>query len=403
MTILYCDCFSGISGDMFLGALLDAGLPVEHLSEQFNLLNLSEFQGVTAQRVRKGALAATLLKLDIHDPSDDHDHPHDYHSQSRRLSDIRSLIESSGLSEPVRQTSFKIFQKLAEAEAKVHGSSIEEVHFHEVGAVDSILDIVGAAIGLDYFNVQAVFSSALPLGTGQVNTQHGLLPLPAPATMELIRMAQAPVTASKATVELVTPTGAAIMASLAVFTQPNMKVKQVGVGAGQRDLEWPNILRVLIGDSDKVLGTYLEIETNIDDMNPQIYGHVMAKLFQAGALDVYFTPIFMKKNRPATKLSVIARKEDEHCICDLLLRETSTLGVRVKSISRHEAEREMRTIETCYGQVPVKLKIMDGDVIQATPEFDACVRLAEKNNMTVFHIIKEADALAISSIKKHSP
>jgi uncharacterized protein (TIGR00299 family) protein len=403
MTILYCDCFSGISGDMFLGALLDAGLPVELLSEQFNLLNLSEFQGVTAQKVRKGALAATLLKLDIRDPSDDHDHHHDHHSQSRCLSDIRSLIESSGLSEPVRQTSLKIFKNLAEAEAKVHGSSIEEVLFHEVGAVDSILDIVGVAIGLDYFNVQAVFSSTLPLGTGQVNTQHGLLPLPAPATMELIRMAQAPVTASKATVELVTPTGAAILASTAVFSQPNMKVKQVGVGAGQRDLEWPNILRVLIGDSDEVLGTYLEIETNIDDMNPQIYGHVMAKLFQVGALDVYFTPIFMKKNRPATKLSVIARKEDEHCICDLLLRETSTLGVRVKPISRHEAEREMRTIETCYGQVPVKLKIMDGDVIQATPEFDACVRLAEKNNMTVFHIIKEADALAISSFKKHSP
>jgi len=394
MTILYCDCFSGISGDMFLGALLDAGLPLEHLSKQLKLLNLPEFQGVTAEKVHKGALAATLLKLEIQAHPEEHDHHHDHSSHHRHLGDIRSLIESSGLSETVRQTSLKIFQKLAEAEAKVHGSSIEEVHFHEVGAVDSILDIVGAAVGLEYFNIQSVFSSALPLGTGQINTQHGLLPLPAPATLELIRMAQAPVIASKATVELVTPTGAAILASLAAFSQPDMKLNQVGIGAGRRDLEWPNVLRLLIGVQEEVPGTHLEIETNIDDMNPQIFGHVMAKLFQAGALDVYFTPIFMKKNRPATRLSVIARKEDEQSICDLLLRETSTLGVRVKPIWRHEAEREMRIIETCYGQVPVKLKILNGDIIQATPEFDACVRLAEQAGIPVVQVLQEAAAVS---------
>jgi uncharacterized protein (TIGR00299 family) protein len=244
MNILYCDCFSGISGDMFLGALLDAGLPVEHLSEQFKLLNMPEFHGVTTEKVHKGALAATLLKLEIHEHQEEHGHHHDHH---RHLGDIRSLIEASGLSESVQQTSLKIFQKLAEAEACVHGSSIEEVHFHEVGAVDSILDIVGAAIGLEYFNIQSVFSSALPLGTGQVVTQHGLLPLPAPATLELIRMAQAPVIASKATVELVTPTGAAILASLATFCQPEMRLEKVGIGAGRRDLEWPNVLRLMIG------------------------------------------------------------------------------------------------------------------------------------------------------------
>jgi uncharacterized protein (TIGR00299 family) protein len=232
---------------MFLGAFLDAGLPIEHLSEQFKLLNLPEFQGVSAEKVHKGALAAILLRLDIHDHADEHDHQDGHPNHHRHMSDIRDLIEASGLSDTVKQTTLKIFQKLAEAEAKVHGSSLEDVHFHEVGAVDSILDIVGAAVGLEYFNIQSVFSSALPLGTGQVNTQHGLLPLPAPATLELIRMAQAPITASNATVELVTPTGAAILASLATFRQPVMKLKHVGIGAGQRDLEWPNILRVIIG------------------------------------------------------------------------------------------------------------------------------------------------------------
>jgi len=394
MNILYCDCFSGISGDMFLGALLDAGLPVEHLSEQFNLLNLPEFQGVTAEKVHKGALAATLLKLDIHEHQEEHDHHHEHHIPHRHLDDIRNQIDASGLSESIHQTSLKIFQKLAEAEATVHGSSIEDVHFHEVGAMDSILDIVGAAVGLEYFSIQSVFSSALPLGTGQINTQHGLLPLPAPATLELIRMAQAPIAASNATVELVTPTGAAILASLATFCQPNMKLKQVGIGAGRRDLEWPNVLRVLIGVQEEVFGTHLEIETNIDDMNPQIYGHVMEKLFQAGALDVYFTPIFMKKNRPATRLSVIARREDEPIICDLLLRETSTLGVRVKPVERREAEREIRNIETSFGQVPIKLKILDGDIIQATPEFDVCVRLAEQAGVPVTRVLQEAAAVS---------
>ena len=391
MTILYCDCFSGISGDMFLGALLDAGLPVEYLSEQFKRLNLPEFQGVVTEKVHKGALVASLLNLVIHEYKEEHGHDLGHH---RCLGDIRNLIESSDLSKSVRQTSLNVFQKLAEAEAKVHGTSIEEVHFHEVGAVDSILDIVGAAVGLEYFNIQSVFSSPLPLGTGQVNTQHGLLPLPAPATLELIRMAQAPVTASKATVELVTPTGAAILASLATFHQPDMKLEQIGIGAGRRELEWPNVLRVLIGTRDETYGTHLEIETNIDDMNPQIFGAVMAKLFQAGALDVYFTPIFMKKNRPATKLSVIARKEDELILCDLLLRETSTLGVRVKSILRHEAEREMRIIGSPYGQVPVKLKILNGETVQVTPEFDACVLLAEQAGIPVTKVLEDITALS---------
>ncbi|NLP11337.1 nickel pincer cofactor biosynthesis protein LarC [bacterium] len=246
MAILYCDCFSGISGDMFLGALIDASLPVEHLTNQFEQLHLHEFEGASVQKVHKGAIEATILKFDLHEDHDNHDYE-DHHDHHRHFSDIRDLIETSALSKRVKQTSLKIFQQLAEAEAKVHGTSVDEVHFHEVGAVDSILDIIGAAVGLEYFDVTAVYASALPLGTGQVYTQHGLLPLPAPATMELIRKVQAPVVPSKATVELVTPTGAAILAALAEFRQPEMKITHLGIGAGQRDLEWPNILRVMIG------------------------------------------------------------------------------------------------------------------------------------------------------------
>lgn len=394
MNILYCDCFSGISGDMFLGALVDAGLPVEVLSEQFKKLDLPEFQDIRADKVQKGALAATQIRLIF----DQHLYDSHGHNQHRHLGDISNLIENSGLSEKIKQTSMLIFQKLAEAEARVHGTSIAEVHFHEVGAVDSILDIVGAAVGLEYFNIQAVNSSALPLGAGQVKTQHGLLPLPAPATLELLRSANAPVRSTKATVELVTPTGAAILSALAQFRQPDMKLAHVGIGAGQRDMEWPNILRIFIGESSEETDPYLEIETNIDDMNPQVYGPVMQSLFQAGALDVFFTPIFMKKNRPGTKLSVICRKSDEQPLCDILLRETTTLGVRVKSIWRHEAERVMQDIQTHYGSIPVKLKIIQGKVIQAVPEFDICLRLADEHNLPVLQIIKEAEAICIPNL-----
>ena len=402
MAILFCDCFSGISGDMFLGALLDAGMPIEYISEQFRRLNLDEFHEVTAEKVCKGALAATQLNLEIHDHSAEHHHGHDHHDDHHRhLGDIKNLIEASSLSDRVKQTSLRIFQKLAEAEAKVHGSSIDDVHFHEVGAVDSILDIVGAAIGLEYFQVDAIYASPLPLGTGHVVTQHGLLPLPAPATMELIRMAQAPVTASKATVELVTPTGAAILAALAQFCQPEIKVDRIGVGAGRRDLEWPNILRIMIGTSDHATTSYLEIETNIDDMNPQVYGYLMAKLFQVGALDVFFTPLFMKKNRPATKLSVIACKENEPEICALILRETSTMGLRIKPVNMLEAQWKMQNIETRFGAVPVKIKYVNGESIQTKPEFDVCVRLAEENNVPLIQILQETELLALAACKEN--
>ena len=403
MTFLYCDCFSGISGDMFLGALLDAGLPKAHLSEQFTKINLPEFHSVRAEKVHKGALVATQLVLEFQDHHEEHHHEgheeHHHHDEYRQhghhhrhFSDIKALIESSSLSSTVKETSLLIFRKLAEAESQVHGVTVEEVHFHEVGAVDSILDIVGAAVGLEYFNVQSVYSSALPLGTGQVNTQHGLLPLPAPATLNLLQMAHAPTYPSRATTELITPTGAAILAALAQFRQPEMNIDRIGIGAGRRDLEWANILRLVFGTHDDRYGSHLVIETNIDDMNPQVYGHVMEKLFHAGALDVYFTPIYMKKNRPGTKLSVIVHQEDETVISDLILRETSTLGVRVKPVQRHEAKREILTVETRYGQVAVKVKILGGKRVQATPEYDNCVRLAKEAGVPLNRVLQEAIA-----------
>jgi pyridinium-3,5-bisthiocarboxylic acid mononucleotide nickel chelatase len=328
--------------------------------------------------------------LEIHN----HDEKTDHHSHHRNFDDIRNLIESSELSESVRQTSVRIFEKLATAEANVHGISIQEVHFHEVGAADSILDIVGAAIGLEYFNIQTVYSSSIPLGSGRVMTHHGLLPLPAPATLELIQVANIQVSPSSATVELVTPTGAAILATLAIFQQPAMNIKTIGIGAGQRDFEWPNILRLMIGEEESTPHTFIEIETNIDDMNPQIYGYVMDKLFQMGALDVYLTPIIMKKNRPATRLSIIGREEDESKLTDVILHETSTLGVRVSKIHRHEADRETRMIDTIFGKIPVKVKILNGKIVQATPEFDDCVKIAVVKEVPLTKVMREASVAA---------
>ncbi len=391
MTILYCDCFSGISGDMFLGALLDAGLPMEHLSEQFKLLNLPEYRSVQVNKIKKGALAATLMAFDIEEHTHDHHGHHcHHHPVHRHFHDIMHMIWESELAQPVKELAMAIFHKLAMAEARVHGTSIDEVHFHEVGAVDSILDIVGAAVGLHYFGIDDVYASALPLGSGSIHTEHGLLPLPAPATMELMRMMNAPVVPSPAAVELVTPTGAAILAACATFAQPGMSIHHVGIGAGQRDLEWPNVLRILIGSTKNEIETHVELETNIDDMNPQILGHAMETLFKAGALDVFFTPIYMKKNRPGAKLSVIARKIDESKLAEIMLRETSTLGVRVHPVHRHEADREMRSIETRFGMIPVKVKRMDGQVTQAVPEFDVCVKLAEEAGVPVADVLQAA-------------
>lgn len=380
MKFAYCDCFSGISGDMFLGAFVDGGLSPDLLREQIALLNLPEPVELRVDEVRKGALRATQVDVIV---GESHHHRH--------LADIVHLIDSSGLSEGVKRTSLAIFQTLAEAEARVHGTSIDHVHFHEVGALDSIVDIVGAAVGLEALGIDRLYSSAVPFSGGQIQTQHGLLPLPAPATLEILKNAHAVMTPSQAQVELVTPTGAAILATLATFERPNLVLTGVGIGAGKRELAWPNVFRLIFGESSAESEYPLVlIETNIDDMNPQLFGHVMAKLFEAGALDVYLTPIYMKKNRPATLMGVVARRQDEPAFARMILTETSTLGMRVSPVYRYIAQREFKTVSTAFGDVPVKIKLLDGRPIQAMPEYDACAQLANEKNVPLAEVYTAA-------------
>jgi uncharacterized protein (TIGR00299 family) protein len=390
MKVAYCDCFSGISGDMFLGALLDAGLPLDHLRGMLGLLKLPDPFEIGVSKVHKGAIQASLF--DVRMEAHEHEHTHT-HAHSRNFADIRELIGASSLSDAVKAASLGIFQRLAEAEAGVHGEPVDEVHFHEVGAVDSIIDTVGAAVGLEYLGIERLYASPLPLGSGKVNTQHGLLPVPAPATLQLLAAAHAPVVPSTAQVELVTPTGAAILASLATFEQPAMTLTGLGTGAGRRDLPWPNVLRLMLGETESGSQPMVVIETNIDDASGQVLGHVMGRLFAAGALDVYFTPIYMKKNRPATMLSVVARKADEAALAHLILQETSTFGMRVQPIYRYEAGRSFQNVQTEYGEVPVKLKILDGKVVQAAPEYDICARLANDHQVPLMQVYAAAAAL----------
>jgi uncharacterized protein (TIGR00299 family) protein len=380
MKIAYADCFSGISGDMFLASLLDAGLPLEVLQESIEKLNLPDKVELRLSETHKGALRAANLEVIV---------PHSHHH--RHLADILEILNNSQLSEQVKGTAARIFTLLAEAEARVHGEPVEQVHFHEVGALDSIVDVTGAVLGLEALGIERLYASPLPYGSGTINSAHGLLPLPAPATLEVLRLAQAPLTPSPSEAELVTPTGAAILGALATFGRPNLTITGTGIGAGKRDLPWPNLMRLIIGEtSPNNASEMVQLETNIDDMNPQFYGYIMEKLFAAGARDVYLTPIQMKKNRPATMLAVIAYRRDEAALAELLLRETTTLGLRVQPIGRYEAQREFRQIQTSFGNLTVKLKILDGTVIQSVPEYDECVRLANENGVSLAAIYKAA-------------
>ncbi len=385
---------------MFLAAMLDAGFPLEKLRAAFSQLGLPEYRDVSFQKVMKGAISAGkvefLLNSDGHaHDHDEHHHDHEPHHHHRSYTDIRSLLDSSQLPRAVIEKSQRVFYKIAEAEAAVHQTSIDDVHFHEVGAVDSILDVVGAAAALDYFKIEKMFASALPLGSGQVMTQHGLLPIPAPATAWLLADMSAPVRPSQVSKELVTPTGAGILAAFAAFEEPSMNVLHLGTGAGNAELPHPNIMRVLIGESAEIEPACVELSCNLDDMPAEQIGAVMDRLFDLGALDVFFTPIQMKKNRPAVMLTVIANGADEQKISDLMLRETTTLGVRVHDLRRHKAEREILTLDTSFGTVRVKEKRLNGKRVGLHPEFDDCQRIARETGLPLIEIyrriLKELD------------
>ncbi|MCL5074578.1 MAG: nickel pincer cofactor biosynthesis protein LarC [Chloroflexi bacterium] len=382
--IAYFDCYSGISGDMCLAALLDAGVPADVLRAALSNLELGGYE-LTVGKVVKGGLQGTQVCVRV---PGEQAHPH------RHLADILELIDRSNLEIRIKERSGRIFQQLAKAEAMVHGISPEEVHFHEVGAVDAIIDVVGTAICLDLLGVESVYASSLPLGSGRVKCDHGILPVPSPAVLELVRAAGAPVSPGGAEVEIVTPTGAAILCELATFSQPLMRVEKIGYGFGQKELSWPNALRVWLGEpladarkQDKII----LIEANIDDMSPELLGYTMERLFALGALDVYFTPIQMKKNRPGVKLSVLAAPEMAGELAEKILTETTTLGVRYAEFQRLKAMRWQEKVDTPWGPVGVKVKSW-ANKISRTPEYEDCRKIALEHGLLleeVYRIVQE--------------
>lgn len=385
--IAFLDLPAGLSGDMFLGCLVDAGWPIEELGATLEALALpSGSWQVRAEQVLRGPLRATLVHVEVADSG-----------QHRRLGDIRALIERASLPPWVQAHAIATFSRLAMAEARIHGEPVEQIHFHEVGALDAIADIVGAAAGLHALGIEQLYASAAPLGDGWVQSAHGQLPLPAPATLELLAAAHAPTRPAPGPGELVTPTGAALLAQYARFEQPEMRLARIGTGAGQRNPPWPNVARLWVGEP-LAAGGMVEIATNIDDMNPELVAAVSRRLFAAGARDVWLTPVQMKKGRPGVMLAALAPAGLEAALADLLLRETTTLGVRVHAVHRHEADREQRTVDTRYGPIRVKLKRIDGQIWGAMPEYDDCQAAADAAGAPVRLVYEEALARAQSLV-----
>lgn len=377
--IAYLDIPSGISGDIFLGCLVDGGWSVAALQETIAALHLpADSWQVTAQSVMRGPLRATLVDVQAA-VGDAH----------RHLGDINHIINQATLPDRVKANALAIFRRLAAAEANVHGSTIEEVHFHEVGALDAIIDIVGVCAGLDALQIAQLYASGAPLGEGWTNSAHGRIPLPAPATLALLTAAGAPTRPAPGPGELVTPTGAAILAELAIFEQPRMRLQRTGLGAGQKEFAWPNIARLWLGEPLDG-GQLVQLETNIDDMNPEFYEPVRERLFAAGAVDVWTTPIGMKKGRPSTMLSVLGPAAQEQLLVEILLRETTTLGVRGHYVHRHEAQRDFVRVDTIYGPVSLKRKWMYNEVVSAKPEYEECLRLAGDHGVAVQTVYEAA-------------
>jgi uncharacterized protein (TIGR00299 family) protein len=378
--IAYLDLPSGLSGDMFLGCLMDAGWPLERLRSIVAALDLDAAEwSISSRSVMKGPVRATLVDVRTVEGQ-----------RHRHLEDIRRIIEGAAIAETTKRRAVAVFERLAAAEARVHGTTPERIHFHEVGAVDAIIDIVGVAAGLEELGVERLFASSLPLGEGWASTAHGRIPLPAPATLELLAAVSAPTRPAPGPGEWVTPTGAALVAELATFGQPAMSLGRVGIGAGSRDTEWPNVARLWLGDVETA-GAFVQIETNIDDMNPQLFAAASERLFAAGARDVWLTPVQMKKGRPGVVLSVIGFARDEARLTDVLLRETTTLGVRVHQLaSRHEARRDTREVATEFGPIRIKVKWLDDEPLGASPEYDDCVRAAASHGVSARTVYEAA-------------
>lgn len=456
MRTLYLDCFAGISGDMTIGALLDCGLDFDLLKQELAKLKLEGYE-LSLERVDRSGISAAKFNVatshthehhshshphsHAHEHSHEHDHPHSHshthdhdhshehhhdhshehenlshdhshehnheqiheHSHShehRSLSTIKQMIAASALSETVKRNAIAIFERIGEAEAKIHGVPIESVHFHEVGAVDSIVDVVGACIGLEALNIQRVICSPLHVGSGTFKCDHGTYPVPGPATTEILR--GAPIYSKDIQGELVTPTGAGIVATLASeYSQmPLMRVDRVGYGAGTRNYpKFPNVLRAVIGEleiADTTPNTITVIEANIDDTNAQVFGHLMEQALTLGALDIFYTPVQMKKNRPGVLLTLLCATTDRERMTDLIFRETTTLGVRYREERRTILQREFVTVETEFG--PIKIKVarnQQGEIVNYAPEFEDCRIAAAKHQVAVREV--QASAMKLYS------
>ena len=376
MRILYFDCFAGISGDLSLGALIDAGVSPEHLQREIEKLSLDPAPRIEVSRSAKGGISAAKVRV-IAEGS---------HNEHRHLSDIEAIIRKSELSAWVKDTSIRIFRNLGEAEASVHGCPLDHVHFHEVGAVDAIVDIVGAAVCLEFLGVEKILASPLPTFTGTVRCAHGIIPLPAPAA--LVLMKGIPLRECGAEKELVTPTGAAIVSTLAESfgPMPAMKVSSMGYGAGDYELPFPNVLRVVIGDAEcteSEHGEVVVIETNVDDMNPQDFDRVFEVMLDLGALDVFVQPVHMKKNRPGFLLQVLCEEFNFEKIVEGVFRETTTIGLRYHRVLRRCLERRFDEVETPFGAVRIKTGILNGGIQNIQPEYEDCRKAAVQHGASV--------------------
>jgi len=375
--IAFFDCFAGISGDMTLGALVDLGLNLDELTFHLKKLHLSGFH-IQASPIQKHTVSGTKVNVIVTDDA----HPH------RHLSDIQNIIERSELSSPVKEKALIVFSRIAEAEAKIHGTTTENIHFHEVGAIDAIVDIVGTLIGIELLGIERIFSTPVRLGTGTTKSMHGIIPVPAPATLELL--VDFPVVQTQIGSELTTPTGAALITTIAQAADQvfEMVIDNIGYGAGQRDLEEiPNMLRVVLGHKKSILESdeALIIESNIDDMNPEIYPFVIDKLIQAGAMDAFLTPIIMKKGRPAIMISVLTDYSSLYKVISILYQETSTLGLRIHHVNRQKLPRTLEEIETPFGKIVVKVAFWEGKK-RYIPEFEVCKKIAEDKGLPLLSV-----------------
>jgi uncharacterized protein (TIGR00299 family) protein len=375
MKIVYFDCFSGISGDMTVGALLDAGLKLETLEKELKKLGLSGYRLEVNKVVKKG-ISATRFKVKIKEEG-----------VERRFKDILAILEESKLDEVIKKETKKIFFNIAQAESKIHRKDIDKIHFHEIGGLDSIIDITSAVIGIKTLGIEEIHSSALPVGKGFVKCAHGVIPVPAPATLELLK--NIPTYSGGIESEMITPTGAGIIGTLAKSfgERPLMKVERTGYGAGEKEFTIPNLLRVSIGEKilkdenlkdDYVSDEAVLIETNIDDMNPEFYDYIMDQLFSQGALDVFLTPIQMKKNRPAHMLSIIVYEQNLKETLEVLFSESTTLGVRLREIKRLRLSQQNFIAETKYGKIRVKVGMFKGEIKNIAPEYEDCKKFVQE-------------------------